>query len=693
MTPAENPFVGLRPFEAEDALYYFGRRDQTQALLNRLRDTRFLAVVGSSGSGKSSLVRAGLIPNLEAGFLARNRDSWHIARMKPGDRPVFNLAQALLEAVKGRDSSTGSNDWFEAIRTKGIHGAMARIGPVLEREKSNLFLLVDQFEEVFRFGVHAKDTRKQEQAAEFVDLLLRLANQEEVPVYVCLTMRSDYIGDCDAFPGLPEAMNRSQYLVPRLSRTQRREAIEGPIRLSGASISTRLLDRLLNESGQFRDDLPVLQHALMRTWEKWRDDPSGGSFIDMGHYQEIGTMKDALSNHADEALEELSKEDQHLAKRLFQALTETDAENRAIRRPAHLSQLEAVTNAPGDKLILIIDKFRKHNRAFLVLSPGDDNPLVDISHESLMRHWGTLAEWMKEEAEHADTYRRLADAAELYRENKGGLYTDPALQAALDWLNDEAPTTAWAQQYHHGFDRAKTFLEKSRKIRDEKKLAEKKQQEERERLLMQKNQQQQKTLRLTKIFISIISISLFISLFLVVLAVQGSKEAKRRRLEANYNLAKAFEEKAKNGLDSGDYREAWLNITAALKQEIPGDRLHLQPVLTGALLNREVVNKAFCERWFSPSSHSHSSTVSSVAFSPDGKTLASGSYDNTICLWDLGSQKETATLTGHSSAVTSVAFSPDGKTLASGSYDHTIRLWNLVSPKETATLTGHSEPV
>jgi energy-coupling factor transporter ATP-binding protein EcfA2 len=240
MNPGENPFVGLRPFEAEDALYYFGRRDQTQALLNCLRENRFLAVVGSSGSGKSSLVRAGLIPNLEAGFMARNRDAWHIARMKPGDRPVDNLAQALHHALDPGDAPTSGSHWFEAIRTKGIHGALANIRPVLEQEKSNLFLLVDQFEEVFRFGVHAKETGKQEQTAEFVDLLLRLAEQEEVPVYVCLTMRSDYIGDCDAFPGLPEAMNRGQYLVPRLNRTQRQEAIEGPIRLSAASISSRL---------------------------------------------------------------------------------------------------------------------------------------------------------------------------------------------------------------------------------------------------------------------------------------------------------------------------------------------------------------------------------------------------------------------------------------------------------------------
>ena len=690
----DNPFVGLRPFEAGDALYYFGRGDQSQALLNRLREARFLAVVGSSGSGKSSLVRAGLIPNLEAGFLARSRDAWHIARMKPDHRPLFNLARALFAAMNAGDDAAGNgDDWYEAIRRRGIHGAKERIGPLLERGKSNLFLLVDQFEEVFRFGAHAKEAREREQAAEFVDLLLRLAEQDDIPVYVCITMRSDYIGDCDAFHGLPEAMNRGQYLVPRLTRAQRREAVEGPIRLAGASISPRLLDRLSNESGQFRDDLPVLQHALMRTWEKRRTGPAPGAAVDMAHYEATGTMKNALSQHADEALDELSAADRRLAKRLFQALTETDAENRAVRRPAHLSKLEAVTGASGDKLRLIIDKFRERSRAFLVLSAENRDPLVDISHESLMRQWGALKEWMKEEADHADTYKRLADAAQLKAAGRGGFYREPALDIALVWRDREKPNQAWARQYHREFDRAIAFLEESRKDRDEKKSAEKEQREERERLLKEKNRQQAKTLRLTRALIIIISVSLLISLFLVYTAVQRGREAQRLTLAANYNLTKVFEKKAMKALNSGDYKQAWLYMTAALQQEIPLDRLHLEPDLAGALLNREVVRAAFRERWFSPPSHSHSAEVTSVVFSPDGRILASGSWDHTIRLWDMETKKVTAILQGHSDGVTSLTFSPDGKTLTSGSWDHTIRLWDMELKKKTTVLQGHLLPV
>lgn len=246
MSTPKNPFVGLRPFEREDSLYYFGRNEQTGELLKYLHQTRFLAVVGSSGSGKSSLVRAGLIPNLEAGFLVQDRDLWHIVSMKPGDRPLYNLAAALLQTVGDNPSAGQIADFAGAISDRGIHAVLEKLAPVLVEEDSNLFLLVDQFEEVFRFGVTIGDSSKREAASDFVDILLRLAGQADIQVYVCLTMRSDYTADCDAFSGLPEAMNRSQYLVPRLTRSQRREAIEGPIRLSGASIAPRLLDRLLN---------------------------------------------------------------------------------------------------------------------------------------------------------------------------------------------------------------------------------------------------------------------------------------------------------------------------------------------------------------------------------------------------------------------------------------------------------------
>ncbi|MBN1350159.1 hypothetical protein JXJ21_12165 [candidate division KSB1 bacterium] len=239
----KNPFVGLRPFESEDSLYYFGRTEHSKALLQVLHQSRLLAVVGSSGSGKSSLVRAGLIPNLEAGFLVQDRDRWHIAKMKPGDQPLVHLSASLLNAIDDSASDQSIESFSEAMRKQGVHAVLDKLHPLLSDAESNLLLLVDQFGEVFRLCTHTTDRSKQGVAAEFVAILLRLAEQAELPVYVCLTMRSDYLGDCDTFPGLPEAVNRSQYLLPWLTRWQRREAIEGPIRLFGATTAGPLAER------------------------------------------------------------------------------------------------------------------------------------------------------------------------------------------------------------------------------------------------------------------------------------------------------------------------------------------------------------------------------------------------------------------------------------------------------------------
>jgi phosphorylcholine metabolism protein LicD len=182
----------------------------------------------------------------------------------------------------------------------------------------------------------------------------------------------------------------------------------------------------------------------------------------MDHYKKIGTMNDALSNHADEALQELSEEDRHLAKRLFQALTETDAENRRIRRSIHLNEIAEVLDVLPKTGRKIINKFCEDSRCFLVLSPESaKNPLVDISHESLMRQWGTLGKWMDEEAESAKFYKRLAETAGLYQQSKASLYTGLDLRIALNWKKREKPTKAWGKRYYKDFEEAIEFLKKS----------------------------------------------------------------------------------------------------------------------------------------------------------------------------------------------------------------------------------------
>jgi hypothetical protein len=296
-----NPYVGLRPFFADDSLYFFGREAQTAELLDILRSQRFLGVVGSSGSGKSSLVCAGLLPALLGGFLVGDRDRWHIVQMKPGGAPIVNLATGLLKAVGKPIDERNALD--QAIRDEHTDAIIRFLTPQV-KDNENVFLLVDQFEEIFAFrGVdrddgldssdpdrHRQRAERKAEAADFVDLIMALADQRKLPIYVALTMRTDFLGDCDLFYGLPEALNRGRYLVPRLTREQLREAIECPALLKPpAQIAPRLIDHLLNELGDRFDRLPVLQHALLRTWDTWQR-AGGTGLIDLLHYQEAGGL-------------------------------------------------------------------------------------------------------------------------------------------------------------------------------------------------------------------------------------------------------------------------------------------------------------------------------------------------------------------------------------------------------------------
>lgn len=234
-----NPFVGLRPFRSDEGLLFFGRREQTLELLHQLQLSRFLSVVGSSGCGKSSLIRAGLIPKLEAGFLVEQRDQWRIATAKPGDAPLLNLAQSLVKSFSDQSNSADVAALVEGMRTVCAQAVVEFLTTRLKDSDANLLLLIDQFEELFTFGrygqaevVDAEDTRSKEaqmaervererrrdEAADFVSIMLGLAEQRELPIYVVMTMRSDFLGDCDVFYRLPEAINESQYLVPRLPR-------------------------------------------------------------------------------------------------------------------------------------------------------------------------------------------------------------------------------------------------------------------------------------------------------------------------------------------------------------------------------------------------------------------------------------------------------------------------------------------
>jgi tetratricopeptide (TPR) repeat protein len=457
-----NPFPGLRPFTQEEDYLFFGREEQTIELLQRLGGNRFVAVVGTSGSGKSSLVRCGLLSQLLGGKMLGAGAAWEIAVTHPGGNPLALLTDAILDAGLYNRAAEHARENLLATLSRSHFGLVEAVKQADLGEGINFLLVVDQFEEIFRF--HEAGQTQQEAANEFVSLLLEAAAQKDVPIYVVLTMRSDFIGECGQFEGLAEMVNRGEFLIPRLNREQYKRVIEGPIKVAGGQIAPRLLQRLLNDLGQQDDQLPCLQHALMRTWSVWAGNGDTDA-LDLDDYQRVGKMSQALSLHADEIYESLPGDRQReLCRGIFQALTVEESNSRGIRRPQRLGRLCQILEVPAGELMPIIDAYRQSGVTFLMPSPEvelTDQTIIDISHESLMRVWTKLRQWVEEETQAAGIYHRLSESASLHQLGKAGLYRDPELGIALAWRESKRPNAAWAERYRPGFVHAMEFLEAS----------------------------------------------------------------------------------------------------------------------------------------------------------------------------------------------------------------------------------------
>ena len=470
--PQSNPFPGLRPFETDEEHLFFGREREIDELLRRLRITRFLLVAGSSGTGKSSLVRSGLIPALLSGFMLQAGSNWRIMVFRPGENPIGNLAAAMDSSDGlGSDGELASTNrvLLEATLLRSSLGIVQAVREARIPAQDNVLIVVDQFEELFRFRRSDRSANARDEAVAFFKLLLEATKQREVPIYIALTMRSDFLGDCIEFPELPEAINDGLYLIPRMTRDELRSAITGPVAVAGGAIAQRLVLRLLNELGDNQDQLPVLQHALMRTWDRWETHRQNDPSIDLADYEAIGTLRQALSIHAEEAFQEarLGGHEQ-ITETIFKALTDTVSDPRGVRRACSIQELAAVCQAPAADVIKVIEIFRRAGRSFLTPYAGiplGSRTIVDLSHESLMRCWTRLIAWTEEERNSAVTYIRIAQAASLWTASSSSLWIDPQLETALQWRLKSRPTAAWAQRYDSNFSLAMDFLDRSERHR------------------------------------------------------------------------------------------------------------------------------------------------------------------------------------------------------------------------------------
>lgn len=524
-----NPFPGLKPFGFEESHLFFGREGQCDEILEKLTANRFVAVVGTSGSGKSSLMNCGLLPILYGGFVTEAGSNWRVYISRPGLTPLENLAESIFldnrdkTEIRSRDLLVG-----KAVVSSLLQGNSSGLIDVvknhLKTRNQNILILVDQFEEIFR----ATDTSKKDQALSeeiaFVNLLLKAINQREIPIYVAITMRSDFIGESAKFPELTKFINQSHYLIPQMNRQQLQLAIEGPVAVGGGKISKRLVQQLLNDIGNSHDKLPVMQHALMRTWDFWVNNREEHEPIDIRHYHAIGKIQEALSQHADETYNELSDTDKEICEVLFKSLTEKGNDNFGVRRPAKLAVIAQIARVNEQRVISIIEKFRQTGRSLLMPAPGiplDSNTLIEISHESLMRNWTRLKNWVDEEAESAQMYLRLSEAAEMFHLGRTSLWRPPDLQLALNWQRKQKPTFIWAQRYNPLFERAMVFLETSKNSYEK---------EQQSKALAEKRR-----LTRAKITSLILGVAAIISIIFFVFAVM-------KKIESDENLREAVKQ-------------------------------------------------------------------------------------------------------------------------------------------------------
>ncbi len=463
-----NPFPGLRPFSIEESHLFFGREGQVDEILDKLSKHRTVTVMGYSGSGKSSLMFCGLVPVLYGGFMTETGPNWLVVSTRPGNSPINNLTDAIVNQLEanGRISSEDKPIQHAIIKSVLMSGpeGLVEVSKYLQRaEQENVFFLIDQFEELLRYRDLGEDPTNE--SAQYVNLILNAVHQKSIPVYISLSMRSDFIGECSVFTGLTQMINDSNYLVPQMGREQKRLAIEGPIAVGGGMITNRLVKKLLSDIGDNQDQLPIMQHAMMRTWDYWVANREAGESIDIRHYNAIGRISQALSLHANEAFDELSSSEKEVAEVLFKSITEKNQENQGLRRPCKIRMVSELAGCTEEEVIRVVECFRRTGRSFLM--PGTQVNLtgsatVELSHESLMRIWTRLSNWVDEEFESAQLYKRISDAAALYQTGKAGLWRPPDLQLALNWQKKQKPTRIWAQRYDIAFERAIVFLDTSR---------------------------------------------------------------------------------------------------------------------------------------------------------------------------------------------------------------------------------------
>ncbi len=616
-----NPYRGLEPFREQDAANFFGREKLSEELAERVRRDSLTVVLGASGSGKSSLVQAGLIPRIRA------LPGWVIALARPTEDPFRELARVLVPLLEPDLTEVKRlaeiNDLANNLATGRVtlDDVVRRI---LEKQAGEHFLLVvDQFEELFTLVTDRAVRRR------YLDMLLDAGEKPRTPLHLVLVMRMDFRAESRR---LDQSLREHHFLVTSMSDEELRRAIVEPARRAHVTFEPGLVERILEDVGDEPGNLPLLEFALTQLWERQE-------YRRLTHaaYEAIGGVKGALIRHAEEVFHSLTPEEQAEAHRLFVQLVQPGEGTEDTRRRAHREQL-------GEKRWALARRLADE-RLVVTGGGGPTEPdYVEVAHEALIRYWPRLREWMREDREFRRWQERTRAQAARWREQgepPGLLLQGRWLDEALDWLE-------------------------KRKAEIEDTLAEyiRASQEERARRQAEEERRRRRTLRI------VTGAAVFFLLLALLAGWQWRLAVQRQKVA----LARQLVITARTLLQEDPYGNAptaaLLGIEAA--RLIPSSEAYA--LLNDALerLPRRVLGR-----------YEHKGPVSAVAFSPNGQWVVSGSSDGTAVVWEAATGRQTARF-GHKDAVWAVAFSPDGKWVVSGSVDGTAVVWEATTGREVA---------
>jgi WD40 repeat protein/DNA-binding SARP family transcriptional activator len=716
----EPPFKGLQHFEVADAGLFFGRERLTTRLAALLSEHRFLAVVGASGGGKSSLVRAGLISAMARGQSLvmgaeglQSVSDWQIHLITPTAHPLESLALSLTVAAESVTAAATLMD--DLLRDpRSLHLAARRL--LSRRGGERLLVVVDQFEELFTLC----DAEAERTA--FVDNLLTAVDGAG-PVTVVIALRADFYAHCGPYPRLREALEQHQAYIGPMQVDEMRRAVEEPVKRGGWAWEPGLVDLILRDAGAGDEPgaLPLLSHALLETWKR-----RSGRSLTFGGYAAAGGVRGAIAQTAQGVYEGLTPEQQSIARGIFLRLTDLGEGTQDSRRRATLAELLPLEEADPNRRHLSEGVLRKLVDARLITTT---QTTVEVAHEAVLHEWPTLREWLNDNREGLRLHRRLSEAAQAWARagrDPGELYRAGRLARAQEWAGGPAriePLSELEREFLQAslkqleIETAEHDAQRQRELAAAQALAQAAQERAETQL-----QSAARLRRRNRYLIGLGAVALALAGATGVYGVQANQTALQAVGQANRSVSQRLAAQAAGLLQTQPDLAALLSVEALRANNTLEARDALLKALEdfpsifvrrsrstegmipafspdGRLLavgNQDGSIKFLNAATFEPVGQTltgHVDWVSSLVFSPDGKLLASGSDDNTMRLWDVANRQPIGSpLTGPTGEWIAVAFSPDGRLLASNGPDGTVRLWDVAAGKPLGQpLTGHAD--